>query len=1723
MTSRHLRTQSKPHPRSATRRVGQSFEAWENVNDNARPSSQLNDRRAQSSMRYKSATRDSSRQRLRSRDHSPRTTPKSHVSRASSAGRARQGVASKSTERGGPMRRESPLHVRQDLSLGKGKNQQRIPPIQKALSLQRVPSLQNTPSLHPSASSMSLEELQAEERLKKAENKISGLLHELDELRFFQELEQESPSNNPETPQTPSRSMGVPTNIRALSPARGGRLPPPPSSRASKSKGGGLETYHPLSPRKIAKLDRNSLELECQTLVRKLQIIDQEKQSQAAMIEMYEISMQEHNFGKGKIRKLEEELKKVSMELKRQLQNIQRGKESLVKEYEERIQNNVRKLERIQEKADSFKVDLGVAKADAEKWKNDSEKRKMELKDRNDKLNDLKGKHLAQEEQLNSLREVNSAVVHKVEKKSSEIAALKEDLSNARKVIEESKEARNKTYEEKISELEEHLSLAKEDNASLETQCLQIKAVVTKRDKALDAASKLESENEALISKLRSRVSDLERANETRFEEGKRAAKVVENKRMQELVGARAKEAKDYECRLTAMQEQLRHQSDRHNAEIEETRKRNDENLCLMRDEVKDEIRRVEGDKVAQLDLELKTQKRNYAQMKADFVARIRDQQQKAREVAADFQQKTEVCQSELERVHRRVAELGRSNAKKDDDVNHLKESLIAAKEKFDNDVKAMEAKANTEMQKCKQMLDQERKSFASTETSLQADFAALENEKAAIERKSREQVQGLSQHINVMQRQLAEAQSIVTDYEENKLRLQELENALQATQNEQLSERGHNEEVESDLRVQLSILGGKLKASESHSKAKRAQLKDLEHQLEQTNSAQSKAGEETESTIERLTTRLDNVTARLDRERSSSSGKEAIIRQLREEVAALQEKGKQMFHLETSTNDMKRKAQAFALESDRKEIQIEDLRQEVDFLESERGRKEIELSSLRQDYQDMSDLLEENLHSNSNDGARNTELKRRERELKETVNIYNSRYSDLETKMQAEINRLKTKLQRCEGERDSLVSQFAHTKGKHVSAIEELGETRESFNESTIDAGRKDSHIRDVVQRYTRVIADLETKLEEESLFRGELEDKLASAREELEERQHYTQEVVQRHTKNAMQLESDLRMVSKERDDLEMRLDQMTNDLVQRRKELEDTKATTTDECATLNNVKKLEEDYHEMSEVTRNHLDRKEKQLKEMKQKIPELLAELDARTRERDQCKASTIKIESELAKRKIQFDVTIDQYIKQVSELEVRLEEKSENMSLTRDDYELLRLESSRKDRKILEMKQAIKELESLLEIASNNKDTSRQKVETIARELDEKRVRSTVLEMEKIELESKLLTISRAKDDLRSKVTELTSRVERKEREVREVTDRYKMHVMELESKLDQDSDARHTMKNDIDKLKGDLSSAASVSAEALELQGKVYSLQREVDESHALARDADDRAKEMTRRIESRLESAVRDRDEIENTLQKLTHEKSEVINALEGVINEVQNREDEIESLTEILQRRDEELQHAKIIATKALQSAKDIQKRYKLKEKDRHSDMMDKMDELHDNIDVLSSKNDSLQRKISMLERDLRDRNLECKQLKDQLRQVDGRPLRSLDQRPMDEAASISKAREDGSTYSQASFRSSASRNVPLSTSSGGVFLEDDDYEMGVDSFSPSNSIKGFHDDTDGFPIYQSRPSEDAADHETSSRGGYESVTDDTISRRKIEQNALRDYVRQRFANR
>jgi hypothetical protein len=66
-------------------------------------------------------------------------------------------------------------------------------------------------------------------------------------------------------------------------------------------------------------MDLVSLELETQTLIRKVQVLAGESHSMQAMIQMYETSLQGQDKDKARTQCLEEELHKVSCELKKQL------------------------------------------------------------------------------------------------------------------------------------------------------------------------------------------------------------------------------------------------------------------------------------------------------------------------------------------------------------------------------------------------------------------------------------------------------------------------------------------------------------------------------------------------------------------------------------------------------------------------------------------------------------------------------------------------------------------------------------------------------------------------------------------------------------------------------------------------------------------------------------------------------------------------------------------------------------------------------------------------------------------------------------------------------------------------------------------------------------------------------------------------------------------------------------------------------------------------------------------------------------------------------------------------------------------------------------------------------------------------------------------------------------------------------------------------------------
>merc|ERR1712238_454938 len=208
-------------------------------------------------------------------------------------------------------------------------------------------------------------------------------------------------------------------------------------------------------------------------------------------------------------------------------------------------------------------------------------------------------------------------------------------------------------------------------------------------------------------------------------------------------------------------------------------------------------------------------------------------------------------------------------------------------------------------------------------------------------------------------------------------------------------------------------------------------------------------------------------------------------------------------------------------------------------------------------------------------------------------MGIYNRQVSDLESKITDQIknneelqmknNIIQTSLEKTKDDKNKIFNELTKVQKKYDGVCRELEEIKDERNTEIIgmneNIGKKDNHLREAVQRYTKMIADLETKLEEETQSKLELEDRLSSARSELEDKQKQTQEMVQRHAKFTKALESNAGKASTERELLKTELDRTKKDLLKKEEEVSETLKKYKNEIASLENTKQDHDVYRDM----------------------------------------------------------------------------------------------------------------------------------------------------------------------------------------------------------------------------------------------------------------------------------------------------------------------------------------------------------------------------------------------------------------------------------------------------------------------------------------------------------------------------------------------------------------
>lgn len=752
------------------------------------------------------------------------------------------------------------------------------------------------------------EEQRASAYLRKAEDNIHGLMQELEDLRFLEEIDlQDTPpqtppslpdhqkqlqlrsqsvpravsamphakhSNHNTTPNAPiyrSSSLdkdAIPSLVRARSPpgsskhqhhlssSKNGRLPPPPPV-VEPEKPPIVSMVQILSPRRISKMDRLALELETQTLCRTVDVVNQEKSQLEKAVKMYELTLQDHEHQE---RQMKEQLDKNVRSVRHQLQQVKHELSSVrtqvASEYDERLTENLHKLQRTQQAADQYQRERDelqqsyqdllreseeqqrLNKAEETRRRKSQQAKEVELEQVADLADDLReqleaeqvvvqkmGLQLEQEiatrdESLANFQDALSeqtktvkATVRTLEQefqtrlseKEDELMRERDNLRQCEQLLRSAQDAKNEEYEVRLSLLQEQLSLHRDKSAQADRDRADMAETIQEKTKLIEQYQKQSVDQDDLISDMTTRLDSVHTEYRSKFGELKEVYEAKEKRRLEEMVQTQAKEVDEYERRLSALQEQLLHQNDRHLAEI--TQKNidmdvNRESHAVIRKELevdRDQILTVMEEKLAKLQSDYQVANSERQRWRAELDSLPTREETLQLQQERDAQEKEKA--NEILQLRQQTERLTMDALSKDSKVQELTTKLRETKQIHANDLSLLKGKHTSSLKQREEKSDVLAKVLQSTETKLLNELKLKDSKIAEME---------LS-----MQSKLGELQV-----------------ELKRVNTETEGKRRLFDESEIQLRADLSILEGKRRASSAALQQKSEELEDLQEKV---------------------------------------------------------------------------------------------------------------------------------------------------------------------------------------------------------------------------------------------------------------------------------------------------------------------------------------------------------------------------------------------------------------------------------------------------------------------------------------------------------------------------------------------------------------------------------------------------------------------------------------------------------------------------------------------------------------------------------------------------------------------------------------------------------------------------------------------------------------------------------------------------------------------------
>ena len=867
------------------------------------------------------------------------------------------------------------------------------------------------------------EEKQATQRLKQAEGKITSLMQELDELRFFSEIEAASPS--------PAKKD--PLNISVLQHKQHSSTELVLREKPTTT----------LSPRRLSQMDRTSLELEAQQLQRQVDILEREKASLEATVEMQDATATSRHDDVKRMIKLEQTLMTVQQELSTQLDEIQKGRTKLTDAYEEKLKIATEQYRASTETADELMLHL----EETQKMLENLEKRHFKSKeDASRKL----------QEQSNMFQHEQKDWEKRMIEKEEAISKLQEDLVEANMALEVAQSEKEEAFETSLQEMEQQLQQVTTERDTLQSKHDDLQTKLGKNLKDLQRDREKKDEHVKEFQELKSRMEEIETQHAAELEELKTTLEDREKRRLDDLVVLQQDSNKEYERRLKALQEQLSLATDRHQEKMEQSErewqakieKQLEAAKQQIRDEYEPKLREARADvAVIQLKYEEAKQESMLAQVKSES---------KDRDAAREWERKDAIRQGELDIMHDKLDRTMRELAEKEARIQQLHEKIADSETRRSGALADLETQHAEEIAAREELLANQRQLWKASEAKLRTELARKDNELVTLQETFGATSMQLKKELAEVCKELEVVKKSAEDVEALKEKLSVKQTSCEQLQKDLISEQARHESIEEDLRVQLAKLEGRLSATETSLVEKKLAVEDLEQLLLNASNESSLCGNKYESQIVSLKAELSSLRNSLTIEQSTLAEKESLISKLEGERKESKAKLEQMSTLEKSVSTLQRALSEVQAEKDAQAEEFakikEDVKREADTLHARENQFAI-------DKGEFAKVLE-----------------RKDEEIKE-----------LTVSHMAAISKLKCRLDEDGSSKASLLEEVEKLK----KALEEANKVSESRSEDSMHFQQRINELEEQIEMQRKSVArNVSDSQETVTLLREQLSD---------------------------------------------------------------------------------------------------------------------------------------------------------------------------------------------------------------------------------------------------------------------------------------------------------------------------------------------------------------------------------------------------------------------------------------------------------------------------------------------------------------------------------------------------------------------------------------------------------------------------------------------------------